>query len=84
MYHTKIHSKSTVAVGVHLISNAKNVMQKTSGNVFLGHIGGLSFYSSNHGVAVPNTSVDHVAIFNSNPMQPLRWSLYCKKRIGNG
>ena len=50
MYWTKIYSKATIYINelmlVHLILNAKILMWKTPGNVFLGHLGELVFHIS--------------------------------------
>ena len=70
-----------------------NLMQNTSGNVFLGHQGRRVFHifprlHSIIGVGMwpqilYKIFVNHVTIFNSSPVQYLRWSSFWQK-IGHG
>ena len=67
---------------VHLILNAKNLIRKTCGNVFLGHVGWWDFhvFPRLHLIMgdVPSKflkiCMDCGTIFNSRALQHLRWS----------
>ena len=56
---------------VHLILKAKNLMRKTSGNVFSSFKGSRRIF------------VNHITIFNSSAMEHLRWS-YLWQKTGKG
>ena len=72
-----------------MILNAKDLMQKTTGNVFLGHQGGWVFhiFPKLHSIIKLGCPlihlrifVDHVTLFNLSPMQHLRWSSLWQKK----
>ena len=70
----------------HLILNTKNVMQKTSGDVFLRYLRRVSFsyFLQIMGLAIPfKIFVDYVTMFNPSTVQNLKLSILWHK-IGNG
>ena len=93
----KLYKNATICINDWITSfsqfdiNAKklNLMQKTSGNVFLGYLGvSFSYFpkvASDHGRS-PHISfrsfMDHVTIFSASSMYHLQW-ISLRQKIGN-
>ena len=92
IFYTKMYSKTTTYVNELILTlfspfdiKYRNLMRKTSGNVFLGHLGWwvLHIFPRLHSIlgSAPDTIfVDHLTIFNLCPVQDLRWSSFWQNR----